>query len=236
MFPVSVMNFPEFDITDEPDYLYRAYRDTVLENDSLRIEPIVAGKNILILPIDAPRCENDGRLVLYLDSSHAFGDGRHPTTILCLSLLEEYLDPLAPDMKKKISMLDMGTGTGVLSILAARMGVENILAVDIDPEAIRSAADQAGRNGCVSIDFCVMDASLLPSGSAYGLITANLLPPILRSVLPLAARLSLPGTPVIVSGIGDSSSGDMEVLMKDSGFTVVTHRTSGWWHAYLIRR
>ena len=133
-------------------------------------------------------------------------------------------------------MLDLGTGTGILAILAARMGVDNILAIDIDPDSVDSAAKLAVRNDCPSIEFRLMDAALLPPVAGYGLVTANLLPPILRSVIPLAARLSLPGAPVIVSGIGDASREEMEELMRDSGFTVTAHLSSGWWHAYLLLR
>lgn len=220
---------------EEDHPLYRAYRKSVWENDALDQEPIDVGKNILILPWNSRNHDTGGRTALYLDSRYAFGDGRHPTTVLCLTLLEEYLSELTNTEKKKVSMLDIGTGTGVLSILASRMGVDNILAIDIDPESIKNASDLAYINGSASIEFRVMNAEFLPHDTSYGLITANLLPPILRTVIPLAAKLSHPGAPVIVSGIGDTSCGEMEALMKKSGFTEIKHITSGWWHAYLIR-
>ena len=230
------MKFPRFDIPGDDDPLLKAYRISVWENDALDRVPVHAGRNILILPENSPQVENGGRLVMYMDSRHAFGDGRHPTTILCLALLEEYLEGLTPSEKKELPMLDLGTGTGILAILAARMGVDNILAIDIDPDSVDSAAELAVRNDCPSIEFRLMDAALLPPVAGYGLVTANLLPPILRSVIPLAARLSLPGAPVIVSGIGDASREEMEELMRDSGFTVTAHLSSGWWHAYLLVR
>jgi len=230
------MKLPDFEIHYDDDPLLRAYRRSVWEHDAMDQEPIPVGNNVLILPWDS-RCGDDsGRIVLRLDSRYAFGDGRHPTTTLCLALLEEYLEGLTSSERKQYAMLDMGTGSGVLSILASRMGVANILAVDIDPDAIESAREQAGRNGCDTIGFRVMDAALLPPVPAYGLITANLLPPVLRSVIPLAAQLILPGAPVIVSGIGDTSRDEMETLMRDSGFTEIHRATSGWWHGYLLRK
>lgn len=224
-----------FSIPDDDDPLYRAYRKCVWENDAIDREPIHAGRNILILPRGCRRTVDDGRTLLFLDSCYAFGDGRHPTTVLCLALLEEFLDTLSPDEKNKISMLDMGTGTGVLAILASLMGVSGILALDIDPDSIRNSTELAALNSCNTIDFRVMDAATLPPVASYGLITANLLPPVLRFIIPLAAQLSLPGAPVIFSGIGDTSRDEMEELMKDSGFTQIKRITSGWWHAYIAR-
>jgi len=225
-----------FTMPDEDDPLYRAYRNSVWDSDASDREPVQAGENILILPMDSRMREDEGRIFLYMDSRYAFGDGRHPTTVLCLALLEEYLASLPSDEKKNLSMLDIGTGTGVLAILAARMGVDEILALDIDPDSVINAAEMALINGTPGIEFREMDAALLPPASAYGLVTANLLPPILRTVIPLAAELALPGAPVIVSGIGDTSRVEMEALMRDSGFSEMRCITSGWWHAYLLRK
>lgn len=224
-----------FKIPEEDDPLFMAYRNMVWESDEPEQVPVHAGRNILILPWNSPRKGGEEGMQLYLDSRYAFGDGRHPTTVLSLALLEEYLDHLSPAEKNGLSMLDIGTGTGVLSILASRMGVRNILAVDIDPDSIENATDLALINEAASIEFRVMDAAFLPPAAAYGLVTANLLPPVLRTVIPLSARLSFPGAPVIVSGIGDTSRDEMEALMKDSGFTEMRRITSGWWHAYLLR-
>lgn len=230
------MKNSDFNIYDDDDPMCRAYREFIWENDALDREPIFTGRNILLLPHDRIIEDDTGRTAIRIDSRHAFGDGRHPTTILCLNLLEEYLDGLSGADKKSIVMLDMGTGTGVLSILASLMGLENILALDIDPDAVTNARDMADLNGCRSIDFRVMDAAELPPVPAYGLITANLLPPVLRFIIPLTARLALPGAPVIFSGIGDASCGGMERLMADSGFCEIKRVTSGWWHAYLARK
>lgn len=225
-----------FQMPGEDDFFYRAYAESIREEKSSCLEPVHAGRQIRIFTADSTRQQSDGHINLYLDSSRAFGDGSHPTTVLCLALIEEYLESIASSERKKISMLDIGTGTGVLAILAARMGVHDILALDLDPDAIENAKSLAHINGTTAIDFRVMDAALLPPLGAYGLIAANLLPPILRSVIPLSARLIQPGSPVIVSGIGDTSSEEMEELMKESGFTDIRSLTSGWWHAYLLRQ
>jgi len=219
----------------EDNFFYRAYSESIREEKSLCLEPVHAGSKIRIFPADSPRQQGKGHINLYLDSTQAFGDGSHPTTVLCLALIEEYLDSLTPLERKQITMLDIGTGTGVLAILAARMGVHDILALDLDPDAVESAKRLARINGTTAIDFRVMDAALLPPLGTYELIAANLLPPILRSVIPLSAKLIQRGSPVIVSGIGDTSSEEMKELMKESGFTDIRSLTSGWWHAYLLR-
>jgi len=221
---------------DGNELFYRAYAESLREEKSSCLEPVLAGNKIRIFTADSPYQQGDGHINLYLDSSHVFGDGSHPTTVLCLTLIEEYLDTLTLPEKKQVAMLDIGTGTGVLAILAARMGLSKILALDLDPAAVENAKSLAALNGTYSIDFRVMDAAHLPLAGGYRLITANLLPPILRSVIPLAAKLIQPGSPVIVSGIGDTNHEEMEVLMKESGFTEIRRVTSGWWYAYLLRQ
>ena len=94
------MEILNFDIPEEDDYIYGTYRNFVCENDSLDRKPILAGKNILILPGECSRQKNNGKTVLYMDSRYAFGDGRHPTTALCLTLLEEYLDGVTSSEKR----------------------------------------------------------------------------------------------------------------------------------------
>jgi len=219
----------------EDNFFYRTYSESIREEKSSCPEPVHAGRKIRIFPADSPRQQSKGHINLYLDSNHAFGDGSHPTTILCLTLIEEYLESLPSSQRDGIAMLDIGTGTGVLAILAASMGLNNILALDIDPAAVENAKSLAVLNGTPAIDFQVMDAALLPAKGTYGLIAANLLPPILRSVIPLAAKLIQPGAPVVVSGIGDTSREDMEALMAASGFTEIRRVSSGWWHAYMLR-
>lgn len=219
----------------EDDPVYLALGNSARESEPLECVPVYAGRNILIMPHGAAAPDSSGRMVICMDSGPAFGDGRHPTTVLCMTLIEEYLDGLSLPEKKNITMLDIGTGTGILAILASRMGAGNILALDIDPDSISNASELAVLNGCTSIEFRLMDAAFLAPLPAYSLVTANLLPPILRTVIPLAAKLSSPGAPVIVSGIGDASSCEMEELMYSSGFKIVKHITSGWWHAYLLR-
>lgn len=221
---------------EDDDPMFMAYRRSVWESDASERVPIHAGNNILILPSGSTLAVSGGEIVVYIDSRFAFGDGRHPTTVLCLALLEEYLAGLPESKKKRLVMLDIGTGTGILSILAARMGLDDILAIDIEPDSIDNAAELASLNGADLIKFRLMDAAFLPPDDRYGLITANLLPDVLRKVLPLAYKLALPGAAVIVSGIGDASRDEMEELMKDSGFSMTKRISSGWWHAYILHR
>lgn len=221
-------------IPEDDDPLYRIYSNYAGDYDDLKQDPVYAGKNITILPPGSRKPDKENSTVLYLDSSRAFGDGSHPTTVLCLALIEEYLDSLTHSERDGISMLDIGTGTGVLAILGSVMGVGNIMALDLDPAAVSGAIELAAVNGADKIDFRVMDAALLQPVGSYGLVTANLLPPILRTVIPHAARISLPGAPVVVSGIGSTSLEEMERVMSESGLTIIKHITSGWWHAYLL--
>lgn len=229
------MHFPRFDIQEEDNPLYMAYRRSVWENDAMECAPVRVGRNMLIVPGYNREVDRGGLMTLFTDSRPAFGDGRHPTTVLCLTLLEEFIESLEPRQREGISMLDIGTGTGILAIAASLLGITDILGLDLDPDSIINASELAVLNNAGPVEFRLMDAMHLPLTRPYGLITANLLPGLLRTVIPLTAKLALPGAPVIVSGIGDESIDGMEELMRHSGFTQIRRVTSGWWHAYLLR-
>jgi ribosomal protein L11 methyltransferase len=101
-------------------------------NNSPEINKIRIGKSITIIPSWAKNLHQEDEIQIRIKTIKAFGDGKHPTTKLCLMYLERHLKPSE-------SLLDIGTGTGILSITAAKLGADPILAIDNDPEAVNVA-------------------------------------------------------------------------------------------------
>lgn len=159
--------------------------------------PIHIGKNIWVVPSwhEAP---DPQALILELDPGLAFGTGSHPTTRLCMEWLEA--NP-APGK----TVLDYGCGSGILAMVAKKMGAGDVAGVDIDPQAIESARENAERNGC-EIDFYLPD-SFAVSGKAhhasgrFDTVVANILSSPLKLMAPMLAGRVAPGGALVLSGV-----------------------------------
>lgn len=177
-----------------PAYTLRA----VADQDWVRLtqsqfEPIHIGKNIWVVPSWHTAPDPDG-LILELDPGLAFGTGSHPTTRLCM----EWLEAHAP---QGLSVLDYGCGSGILAMVAKKLGAASVIGVDIDPQAIESAHANSARNNC-AIDYYLPDAfgAALPD-STFDIVVANILSGPLALMAPmLAARVAAGGT-LVLSGI-----------------------------------
>jgi ribosomal protein L11 methyltransferase len=162
-------------------------------------------------------------VVLYLDPGTAFGTGLHPTTRLCLAALEELVRP-------GDAVLDLGTGSGILAIGAARLGAARVVAVDLDPKAAAVAADNAERNG-VAIETRAGELADTPPGR-FDVVVANILAgPIVALAPALVERLRRPGGRLVVSGILAEQAGDVAAALAAAGAEGLETRHSGDWVA-----
>ena len=159
--------------------------------------PIHIGKNIWVVPSwhEAP---DPDALILELDPGLAFGTGSHPTTRLCMEWLEA-------NPKPGKTVLDYGCGSGILAMVAKKMGAGDVAGVDIDPQAIESARDNAVRNNC-EIDyylpdsFAVSDKAHHVSGR-FDTVVANILSSPLKLMAPMLAGRVADGGSLILSGV-----------------------------------
>ncbi|MFL6659719.1 MAG: 50S ribosomal protein L11 methyltransferase [Massilia sp.] len=159
--------------------------------------PIHIGTNIWVVPSwhEAP---DPDALILELDPGLAFGTGSHPTTRLCMEWLEAHPAPGK-------SVLDYGCGSGILAMVAKKVGAGDVAGVDIDPQAIESARANAERNHC-EIDFYLPD-SLAASSKAqhatgrFDIVVANILSSPLKVMAPMLAGRVAPGGSLILSGV-----------------------------------
>ncbi|MFZ5909887.1 MAG: 50S ribosomal protein L11 methyltransferase [Chloroflexota bacterium] len=172
-----------------------------------RYQPIPIGKRLMIVPawLDSPEPE---RIAIKIDPGMAFGTGTHPTTQLCLELLEATLETLKVSETFRVSkMIDIGCGSGILSIAALKLGVQTALGVDIDIESVRNARENADHNG-IGAEFIIGQGSVaevldgrFPLRQAP-LVAANILAPVIIRLLDAGlADLAEPGGALILSGI-----------------------------------
>lgn len=160
-------------------------------------KPLTVGKRLLIIPSWDPTSTADGRQIITLDPGMAFGTGGHETTRLCLECLEQILtEKPAHDLP----VLDLGTGSGILAIAAAKLGAQRVDAVDIDPQAVLVAEENCRINRVADAVTCsTTPLEQLPDG--YHLILANILAEELVRMAPELTKRLLPGGLLVLSGI-----------------------------------
>ncbi|WP_224984295.1 50S ribosomal protein L11 methyltransferase [Geomonas agri] len=190
---------------DFPGFVYTPPVVTIIKNEDwannwkVHFKPVRIGKRLVIKPTWEEYQPVEGDLVIQIDPGMAFGTGAHPTTKMCLESLERIA--VATDGRKLPNpVLDVGTGSGVLSIAAALLGATEITAVDIDPEAVRVTQENLELNGVDSVvKASTTDLSQLPGG--YAVVVANILAEeLVRLSDQLTSRVA-PGGWLILSGI-----------------------------------
>jgi len=193
----------------------------------MHFKPFAVGARWWITPTWDEQAAPPGRVVIELDPGMAFGSGLHPSTQLCLRVLEERLTP-------GTRVIDVGTGSGILAIAAAKLGAASVLAVDSDPIAVAVARGNAEHNGVASA-VEVREGSLLDGvGPAAGLITANLTVDIHFDLLPTAGDHVIPGGLLVASGIIEDRVFEVRAVARAAGFQVVEERRDGEWRCLVL--
>ncbi|MDB5728898.1 MAG: ribosomal protein methyltransferase [Noviherbaspirillum sp.] len=158
-----------------------------------QFDPIHIGKNIWVVPSwhDAP---DAGGLVLELDPGLAFGTGSHPTTRLCMEWLEDH-------PPRGVSVLDYGCGSGILAMVASKLGAARVIGVDIDPQAIESARYNSEQNRC-EIEYYLPEAfSDASHPQTFAIVVANILSNPLKLMAPMLSSRVAPGGCLVLSGV-----------------------------------
>jgi ribosomal protein L11 methyltransferase len=185
-----------------------------------------AGKRFVIRPAWLDYEMDANEIVLHVDPGRAFGSGSHLSTRLVLAALERLLEG---DER----MLDVGCGSGVLGIGAARIGATDVDAVDTDQNARVATIDNIGRNGVGEIVNVVGD-SLDDARGPYDVITANILAPTLVELAPQISRLVTKGGRVVLAGLIDSQVS--AVLAAFEGFRIVERTAEDNWVCLVLGR
>jgi len=198
-------------------------------------KPIRIGKRLIIVPawLNPPLTPDD--VPIRLDPGMAFGTGTHPTTQLCLAAIERHLQPGTP-------VIDLGTGSGILAIAAAKLGAGPLLAVDIDDEAVRVAKENAAANGVA--DHIHIEKGSLAEVLAhqFGMasapfVVANILARVIVDLLGQGlAQAVTPGGLLVVSGILASQAFEVNAALKTRDLTILAHEHIEDWTAIIARR
>jgi ribosomal protein L11 methyltransferase len=210
--------------------------ETVQEEDwanawKQHYRPLRIGRRLCICPAWETVAPRPDELVLKMDPGMAFGTGLHPTTQMCLKVLERQVQP-------GMNVLDVGTGSGILAIAAALIGAGSILALDTDEVAVQSARRNCTLNG-VSDTILVRRGSLadLDAGEQWDLILANILAPVILDLLGggMAAHLR-PGGLIILSGIIEDQAPEVEDALHPAGLVLLERLQVKDWVALVAGR
>jgi len=171
-----------------------------------------------------------GQKVLTLDPGIAFGTGQHPTTRACL----DAIDALAVEGTDR-SFLDVGCGSGILSIAAALEGFRDVHGFDNDPDAVRNANENAEANGLGAL-FSDGDLSVPGTAASADVVAANVLAPVLVRFAREVGALVNPGGRLILSGILDEQYDEVRAAYVALGFTELSNRLIGEWRTGLFAK
>jgi ribosomal protein L11 methyltransferase len=191
--------------------------------------PVAVGHGLLVAPPwDTP--VGGDRVVLAIEPGRAFGTGHHGTTAGCLELLEALVAAEPP-----ARALDLGTGSGILAIAAARLGVAEVLACDTDPDAIAAAGANAVRNGVGQrVRTLVADAATLATEPAP-LVLANLLAAAHHALAARYARLVTAGGALVLGGLLDGEADGVAGALAGHGFRRESARSLDGWTSLALR-
>lgn len=197
-------------------------------------KPLRIGRRVVLKPTWEAFTPNADDIVIHLDPGMAFGTGMHPTTRLCIVALEEVVQP-------GDTVLDLGTGSGVLAFVAAHLGASSIVATDIDPLAVRVARENAALNG-MDEQKLTIELSSVPAQMAgrFQVIVANILAEVLVGLfdstyenIPLAEPLA-PGGTLILSGILAEKAEMVLAAAARYGLQLIDRKQEGDWVALVM--
>lgn len=188
------------------------------------------GKRLVIVPSWRQYHPRPGDVVLDLDPGMAFGTGVHPTTRLCLQLVERYVTPGA-------RVLDLGTGSGILAIAAAKLGAARVVALDVDATAARVATENIERNDAAGVVAVAQgELAAVEAPERFDLILANINLRVIRAVLPALVTHLAPGGIAILSGVLHEHETTLHELVREAGLRRRERRRERDWLALAVER
>jgi ribosomal protein L11 methyltransferase len=197
------------------------------------IRPLEIGPALLVKPSWSERKPRPGQAIIVLDPGLSFGTGDHPTTGFCLRQVVACRQP-----GRHQALLDLGTGTGILAIAAAKLGYQPVCALDFDPKAVEVARENAQQNEVArKIQIRQQDITRLPQQSSvkFEVVCANLERDLLISEAPrIIARLQTRGT-LLLAGILTRQFRQVQEAYESLGLSLVAHETKKEWRSGAFR-
>ena len=194
--------------------------------------------DILIVPSwEEVKEEDKDKMVLHIDPGTAFGTGMHETTQLVIRQLKKYVTPGA-------EILDVGTGSGILGIVALKLGAGHVLGTDLDPCAVPAVAENKEANDICDQDFDMLIGNIIDDEQVqeiagyekYDIVTANILADVLLPLTPVITKQMKKGALYITSGILDVKEEVVVQAVKEAGLTLVEVTRQGEWVSVTARK
>ena len=194
-------------------------------------KPMEIGERLLIIP-KWETADPEGRTPLYLDPGLTFGTGAHATTRLCLTALEGLIHGGE-------RVLDLGCGSGILSVAALRLGAGSALAVDIDDKCRDAAGENAALNGIGEESFAVLTGNILTdeavaekTGGGYDVVLANIVADVIIALAPRVRGLLREGGTFLCSGIIEGRVEEVAEALRNAGLEIQDRREDNGWFAF----
>lgn len=215
------------------DLSTKTVRDSDWENNWKKFyKPLEIGERFLVVP-EWEEASAGGRVNLRLDPGLMFGTGSHATTRMCLAALEKYAGA-----GKKV--LDLGCGSGILSIAALLLGAAEAFACDIDDKCVGVAYENAALNGIGKAHYTVRAGDVTTDsrlqkefGGDYDVIVANIVADVIIALSTQVRRFLKPGGVFLCSGIIDDRAAEVKGKLIDAGWEILEENTSEGWYSYL---
>ena len=194
--------------------------------------------DILIIPSwEEVKPEDRDKMIIHIDPGTAFGTGMHETTQLCIRQLKKYVT-------KDTELLDVGTGSGILSIIALKLGARHAVGTDLDPCAVPAVAENKEANQIVDDTFDMMIGNIIDDKEVqdrvgyekYDIVTANILADVLVPLTPVIVHQMKPGAVYITSGILDVKEEVVKEAVVAAGLEVVEVTHQGEWVSVTARK
>ena len=197
-------------------------------------KPMEIGERLIVIP-DWEEADPHGRVALRLNPGLIFGTGSHATTRLCLQALERLVQP-------GMRVLDLGCGSGILSIAALLLGADSAFGCDIDDKAVDVAYENAALNGIGKDRYTVRAGDVLSDkrlradmGAGYDIVVANIVADVIIALAATARDLMAPDGYFLCSGIIDDRAAEVKGKLVENGFTILEENTSEGWYSYLCQ-
>lgn len=199
-------------------------------------KPIVSGKRLVVKPSWEDYDNKDNRIILEIDPGSSFGTGQHDTTRLCLEMLEKYL-------REGDKVLDLGCGSGILSIAALLLGADSACGADIDLNSVNIARENGEKNNIRREKYTLYQGNIIDNedlrkkiGGGFGLITANIVADVLIAMSPLFGEFLADDGTVVISGIITERCGEVMKAMEEQGYELAELCRSNGWAAAAYRK